>query len=524
MPAQMRVRVVLFLAALAAALALAGCGGDSSGSSSSTSSTDPASIAPPDSLFFFEVTRPEGKAAANVEALAQRIAGINDLGDLIVSKLESQALEGGNKLDYGKEVEPWLGEKAAFFPRGYDGDDFSEGGGVLETTDPAEAEQFIQDRVKGTDRTVEKRSYEGVDYYVEDDGAVLGVIGNFLAYAEDPPTFEAMVDASSGDSLADNAKFTDAIAAAPKGSVADVWVDIGGLVQEGGEQIDSETKLGLNLLGIDPEGATALASATPGSDRIVIDLSSDVLFNAPPAADTSFFLSSLPADSVLALASPEAGATFGDAIDRLDREGIPDQDIQPGQLKKVFKEAGLDLDTIASSVADAAFFLEGDSESSLGAAAVLITGGSSGQEMVSDVESFLRSAGTTGLSPVHAKLFDGFMVSSPDLGRQPLVVVSDGLHIVIAYGLRAVTRYFETNELKDDPLFKEATASLGATPISGFARGPEALRLASALISGDDRQGFLEAKPYLSKIEYLALGSESTEDLAKAKLVVGIGK
>jgi hypothetical protein len=226
---------------------------------------------------------------------------------------------------------------------------------------------------------------------------------------------------------------------------------------------------------------------------------------------------------VLALTSSEAGATLGKAIDRLDREGIPDQEIQPGQLKKVFKEAGLDLDSIASSVGDAGFFLEGESESSLGAAAVLIATGNSGQEIVSEVEGFLRSAGTEGVTAIDGK-FSGFSISNTDLGRKPLVVVASGVHIVVSYGLRAATRYFETNELKDDPLFKEATVSFSPVPISGFARGPAALRLALNLVSADDRKGLLEAKPYLSKIDYLALGSESSGDLAKAKVIVGVGK
>jgi hypothetical protein len=499
MPARMKARLALFLigATVAAALAVAGCGGG--GDDGGSGSTDPASVAPPDSLFYLEVARPKGKAAANVDALAEKIAGIDDLGEFIVSELESSAGDSGGEVDYAKEIEPWLGEKAAFFPRKYDGDDFSEGG-----------------------EPVEEESYEGAGYRVDgEDGSAIGMIGDFIAYAEDVGTYEAMVDASDGESLADDPKFTRAIAEAPKESLADVYVDIGGIVQQSGE-IDSETETGLSLLGIEPEGATAVASAIPGSDQIEIELSSDVVTEAPPAEDNSFLLGSMPGDSVLAFAVSEAGASFAKAIDRLDREGIAEEDIPPHKLKKTFEAAGIDLDSITSSITNLSAFVQGSSESNLGGAAVLITGGSSGQKIVEEIGAFLRVAGVDGVTSIGGKV-SGFSVRNSDLDK-PLVVLSDGLHIVVSFGRRAAAKYYSyREELNENPVFKEASASLGGLPISGFADGPAALRLALNMVSGDDREGLLEAKPYLSKIDFLAMASESTDELAKAKLVVGIG-
>jgi uncharacterized protein DUF3352 len=517
----MKARLALILVAISAALA--GCGGGGGGDGGS-GSTDPASLAPPDAPFFLEVTRPEGEAVAKVEALAEQIAGVEDLGEFIVSELESSALESGGELDYGKEIEPWLGKRAGLFLRDYDGDDFSEGGFAVETTDPTQAEAFVEKRVAQADHPTAKASYEGVDYHVDkDEGSAIGVIGDFLAYGEDAATFEAMVDASGGDSLADRATYADAVSSLPAGSVADLFVDIGGVLDKAGASIDAETRTGLTVLGIEPEEATAVASAIPGTDQIEVDISSDVLANPPAYADTSFLLSSLPGDSVVALTSPEAGASFSQAIDRLDREGIPDEDIPPNKLKSIFKEAGVDLDSIGETIGDAGFFLEGDSEASLGGAAVLISGGNQGKAIVAEIGAFLRVAGISGVTAIDGSRYSGFSIRNSDLGDKPLAVVTDGLHILVSYGLAPVANYYSRGELKDNPLFKEASAALGGTPISGFAQGPAALRLASELISGDDREGFEKARPYLSKIEFLALGSESTKDLAKAKLIVGIG-
>jgi hypothetical protein len=520
----MKARFLSFSLSLAAVVAIAGCGG---GGGSITDSTDPASVAPADSLFFLEVTRPEGKAAANVDALAKKIAGIDDLGKFIVSELESSALESsGSKLDYSKDVAPWLGKKAAFFPSKYDGDDFSEGGAAVEATDPAEAEEFIQERAEDGKEPASEESFDGVDYWLDPkDGSAIGVIGNFVAYAEDRPTFEAMVDAAKGDSLAEEASYTGAVSSVPDKAVADVWVDIGGIVRSSGGDIDPETRSALTAFGIEPEGATAVASAIPGSDQIEITLSSDLLDEAPEPVDLSFFLSSMPEDSVAAVATPEAGEAFTKAVDRLDREGLPEQGIEPHKLKSVLKEAGVDLDSIGASIGDGAAFLGGGSKASLGGGVVLVTYGDvAAKNTVADVALLLRASGTSGISSVKTGLARGIAVRNSDLGEKPLVIAAVTDHIVVTYGLGSLAKYATgVRTLADNPVFKEAEASLGYIPINGFAEGHAALRLASALVSPGD-EDFRKAKRYLTKIDFLALGSESTDDLAKAKLIVGIGK
>src|ERR1700710_437650 len=108
-----KVRLVLMVATATAALAVAGCGG-----SGDSTSSDPATLAPVRTPLFIAATvRPEGELKSNVESLAKSIGGIDDLGGLIVTELESSADASGEELDYAKEIEPWLGEKGGlFFP------------------------------------------------------------------------------------------------------------------------------------------------------------------------------------------------------------------------------------------------------------------------------------------------------------------------------------------------------------------------------------------------------------------------
>ncbi len=511
---------VALIAAAIAILAIAGCGGGSG------SGSGPASLAPPGSPLFVEAAvRPEGELKSNVESLAKSIGGVDDLGALIVRELESSANSSGEGFDYEKEVEPWLGEKGGLFFQRYDGNDFKGYGVAVQSTDTEATRDFIDKQAKSSDEAVEDGSYEGVDFKSQEDGTTVGVIGDFIAIAEDEKTFKAMVDASGGESLASEGRYSSAVDAAASGSFADVFVDVGGLIRQAGGSIDPEAKQFLDSAGIDPAEATAVASLVPGSDQVEIDVSSDLGGENPPSGDASSLLGSLPASSFAAFASADFGKRFGEAIDRIDANGIPGQ-VPPHKLKSSLKEAGIDLERIAASVGDLGVFAEGHSESSLGGAAVLTTKGSKeATNTVANVGLLLRASGAPGVTAISGKA-SGFSIHSAELGSKPLVIAAEGERIAIAYGLPAATKALATGSgetLADSAAYKEAVSALGDTPISGFVDGPAALKLASALVPPGE-EGFRKAKRYLNEIDYLAIGAGSSGELATAKLIAGIGK
>ncbi|MGC1167244.1 MAG: DUF3352 domain-containing protein [Solirubrobacterales bacterium] len=521
----MKPRLVLPALAATAALAVAGCGGSSDASSGGS----PAALAPPQAPVFIEVAvRPEGELKSNVEALAESIGGIDDLGDLVVSELEQSASDSDEELDYAKEVEPWLGEKAGIFLDEYDGEDFTEYGIAVQTSDADATQAFVDKQSKSDEGPADDGSYEGVDYKVErDDGMTVGVIDDFLAFAEDEQAFKAMVDASAGESLAEEASFSDTFDAASNGSFADVFVDVGELIDQSGGTIDPEAQQFLDSAGIDAKEATAVASLVPGSDQIEIEVSTDLGAEKPPTGDASELLGSLPADSFAAFALADFGDRFEEAIDEIDANGIPGE-IPKGQFKSGLKEAGIDIEKIAASVGDLGVFAEGSSESSLAGAAVLATkSAKEATNTVSNIGLLLRASGIPGITAISGKA-SGFSIRSADLGPKPLVIAAQGERIAVAYGLPAATRALAAasgQRLADSPLYEEAVAALGSTPISGFVDGPAALRLASALIAGsDDADDFREAKPYLAKIEYLAIGSGAEDGLASVRLMAGVGE
>jgi len=494
----------LLIAALAAATIvalIAGCGG------SSSSGSDLASMAPPGTPVFVEGTlRPEGELKSNVDAIAKQVAGVDNLGDLVVEELEGEAEKEGEPVDFAKEVEPWLGERGAAFFERLEGEDFSGTGVLVESTDTEATQEFI-DKHKG-----------------HMEGKVAGLVGDFLVVAEDQKIFKEVEEASEGEALGDEDTFTKAISAASDGSLADVYVDVGGLIDQNGGQIDPEARKILQKAGIDPSEATAVASIVPGAEQIAVELSSDLGGEEAPTGDASKLLGELPGGAFAGFAVSGFAEQLNELIDSLDEEGVGST-VPPHQLKKGMKQFGIDLEGIAESLQEAAVFASGSNKSSLGGALVVNTKGDKATEAVENVGVLLRQVHVAGVTALGAK-YNGFSIHSNELGEKPLVVAATEGRLAIGYGLPQTVAGLTSGAgngktLSDDPAYEDAVGSLGDTPISGFADGAAALKLADALIPGSD-EGFKKAKKYLKSISFLALGSASQGELATAKLIVGL--
>jgi Protein of unknown function (DUF3352) len=512
------------LAALLALVLVAGCGGgdDESGAG------EAAAVAPPKApLFMSFVVRPEGKTKTNIEALAEEVAGVEDVGSLIVEELEKSAEEDGEAFDYEKEVEPWLGERGGFFAKEYADGDFTGYGVAVETEDEDAAWAFVEKQTAGEDEPAADGSYEGVDFKITaDEGQAIGVFDGLIAFGEDEAIFKQMVDASEGESLSKAEAYTNAISSLPDGSAGDLYVDIGAIIRGSGEEVDPEAKSYLESAGINPEEATAVASVIPGSDNVEIDLTTNATGDQAPAGDATEMLESLPATSVAALAGADFGKRLQEGIDQLDAQGIPSEGIEPNELKKSLKEGGIDIEQIASSLGDVGIFATGNSQSTLSGAVVFTSEGDrTAKNTVANLGLLLRASDTPGVTALSGK-FSGFSIRDPELGPQPLVVAAAEDRLAIAYGMRAATAALQPSgkTLSDNAAFEQAVAALGGTPVSGFVDGPAAVRLADALVPAEEREGFEEAKQFRDKIQYVAIGSDSEGDLATAKLIVGVGK
>jgi hypothetical protein len=518
-----KLRVLIFLAAATVALTAAGCGGGGGGGSNPS----PASVAPPGTPVYVEIAvQPEAEVSADVNALAKSIAGIDNVGELVVEELEKTANDSGEPVNFTKEIEPWLGEKAGIFLQKYDGNNFSSYGVAVQTTDSAAAQEFVDKQAKSATPAAKDGSFDGVDYKVEADGKAVGMIGDLVVLTEDEKTFHEAIEASTDESLADQESFTDATDAAAGDGLAQVFVDVGGLIKQAGNQIDGETKLFLESAGIAPKNATAVATLVPGSNQVEIEFASDIA-SKPPSGDASELLGSLPGGSFAAVASSDFGARFGEAISRLGAEGIPGK-LEPGELESGLGALGIDVKKLSASITGFGVFAGGNAKNDVSGAVVMATSDAAeATKVITQVGSLLHATGTPGVTVLSGKA-SGFSVRGAGIGRQPLVVAVKGDRVAISSGFAASAAALSTTSgtsLAEDPVYKEAVAALGDTPISGYVNGPAAVRFfTDVAASSDKREGFEEAKPYLEKIAYAAIGAGSEGELSTARVIVGFSE
>lgn len=517
-----KVRLSISAFAVLAVLFAAGCGSSSDGAGSDT----PASLAAPGSLVYVEGNlKPTGQLKSNVDAVANKIAGIDDLGEFVVSELESSSDSEGEPVDFATEVEPWLGETAGVAFEHLEGEELSEPLIAIQTTNAKATQEFIDKQASGGKDPYEDLSYEDIDFKVGGpEGNATGVIGEWAVIADNEKAFKAAVDASNGESLAGEDRFQTAFEAASEGSLADIYVDVGGLFNESGGKTEEQAEQIFKSSGVDPSEATAVASVIPGSDQVEVELSSDLGGEKAPSGDASKLLGTMPAGSVAAFAASGFGEQLEEAVDELDESGIPPE-LPPNKLKSTLSQVGIDLDKIAASLEEAAVYAEGNSRESLGGAMVVTANGNEAAEAIAALGTLLRGANVPGVTAVSGKA-SGFSIRSSELGDKPIVVVAEDGRIAIGYGLAEALQGLALGSgptLSGSAAYKAAVSSLGNTPISAYVNGASALHLAEALVPRS-KKDFWEAVPYLKKIEFLALGSVPSDDLATAKLIAGLEK
>jgi Protein of unknown function (DUF3352) len=514
----MKLRLVSALAA-AVAVAVAGCG------SSSSSSGRLAELAPPKTPIFIEgKVRPSGELKANTDAVAKEIAGIGNLGDYVVEQLESSAHEAGEPFDYEGEVEPWLGERAAIFFQRIENGNPASSGVIVETTNAGATRKFIEAQAGSSHVPYRHSTYEGVEFEVGgEEGKAIGVIGDFLAVGDDEAVLKEMVDASKGESLAGEDRFSSAISAASDSSLADAYVDVGRLLEQSGSEIDPTARRLLQNAGIDPSEATAVASVVPGAKQVEIDLSSALGGKRAPSGDASSLLGSLPSSSFAAFAVSGFGEQLQEALDELDAQGIPGK-VPPHRLKEGIEQLGINLEGLVGSLQDAALFATGNSKRSLGGAMVLTAKGPKAAEAVERAAALVRAFHVGGVSLLGTSGASGFSIHSRELGSKPLVVAAKGERVAIGYGLPQTLLALNQpsgKTLADNPAYEEAVSALGEVPIGGFVEAAAALKLAEALVPPSER-GFQEAKKYLRSISFVGIGTGTQGELATARVIVGL--
>src|SRR5215211_1866427 len=192
------------LCALVALIAIsaAGCGSSSGGSG-----TDTAKLAPASSFLYAEVNLdPTGSQEAGMRSILGDLPGSGPPEQRLDDLLEQASQSEDSKVDYLKDIKPWLGDKAAVFvspPKA--GASSPPWAVVIATTDEQKAKDAA---AKGQESGSTKSTYNGVDYVVDKDKTATATIDGFFVVGSEAGVKEA-VDASKSGSLSASDRYKE---------------------------------------------------------------------------------------------------------------------------------------------------------------------------------------------------------------------------------------------------------------------------------------------------------------------------
>ncbi|MEA2492928.1 MAG: hypothetical protein QOJ29_839 [Thermoleophilaceae bacterium] len=492
----------------------AGCGSTTAGSG-----TDTAKLAPPSSFVYFEANiDPTGDQETGIRSILADLPGSGPpqqrIDDLIEKAAKSDKT---SKIDYLKDVKPWLGDKAAVFAAQPKAGSTSPPWAILvATTDEGKAKDTI---TKGTESSDRKASYRGTDYVVDKDKTAVGTIDGFFV-AGSEPGLKAAVDASQDQSLSESDRYKQAIKGATEDRVGLLYEDLGGLVQAvagaSGQSLGPAAPFIGRLFGGKPVVATIRAE----EQALVIDgsfLPASNLFAG--LGKSTPLLDDAPGDSWLALGASDFGATLKGLVG-LAASALGGEQALNQQLKSA---TGLDLQQdILSWIGDVAFFVSGDSKDTIGGGALIQTKDpATSKNTLTKLAALAAKSGGLKVSAYNAGGAEGYRLESPSLPR-PIIAAQAGDKVAVTYGEEAAKAALGASGsgLTDSPSFKSAADKLGAayTP-SLYVSVPPILRLAESFGAGGASYG--KAKPYLTVLDYLIAGGAESGGAAKSRTRIG---
>lgn len=331
-PASPSRRLAATIALSLAAVPLAGCGS----SRSAGAAADPALVVPAAAPVYAEArVRPTGALQANARAIGH---AISREGNPYLHLLGALQTPGSPALDYGRDVAPWLGERAGIFLMSYSTASESRllallrtslpgssgaGGGfpfagagspqgaiVLDTRDERKARSFLA--AQAAHAGARPASYRALAY--QSTGAVtFGLVGH-LAVIGSESAMHAVIDTSAGGAaLARAGGYARLQSLAPPGVLGHLYVDGGGLASSSPAANATQAPDLLALLA----GARKLnASLVPSRGVLTLDFDSTPASADPGGllsaeADAARAVGELPSDSFFAAGFGAAAPALG---------------------------------------------------------------------------------------------------------------------------------------------------------------------------------------------------------------------
>ncbi len=508
--------LLLVLAALAA-----GCGDDEP---LPVDDGGLAGLAPADAPLFVDVAlRPSGEQREAINSLIGRL-GVPNPGAALISSIDGLFAEDGLEIAYAADIEPWLGERGAVFVRSFEpaqrDSSVPDVAALFEVEDAAAAGAFLDHLAEQDPAPERDAQYRGAPYrrsgplaYGLVDGAV--VLGTEAA-------FRLAVDASEGESLAESEEYADRSAELGGDPVLSAFVEPATAIEAAiasNEISKADADIVRPLLaGPLSSPLTISFSATESAASLEIAANVAGEATAPPEAD---LLERLPAESWLALAAPELGASIERGLDQLETSGLPGA---VSLRTLIMRETGLDLSRDVSAwLGDVSAFVAGTTPRSIQLGVIAATSDPAGPRAVLEAaQRLIRRASPRapiGAPPAGSEY--GFSIAIPGAPVSLEAGVIDD-ELVAAIGRSTAELLDPPERLGDDETYRVAAETLGEDLVPSLYLELPSFFTAAERGGASEDADYRAASPYLDKLGYLIGGSRIADGLSISRVTVGL--
>ena len=187
-----------------AALVAVGCGKEDQAASGASE------LVPAGSVIYGEATlKPEGDQKEAIDAILAKFPGGGEAGDKLKDLIEKGLRESDAPISFKEDIEPWLGDEAAFFvsnlsPNG----DAQSAAGLIATDDEDKAREALEKSAEGK---LTKKNYKDVEYLTDESEEAGAVFDGFLVLGTEEGVKAAIDTSKGGKKLSEDESYTNAL-------------------------------------------------------------------------------------------------------------------------------------------------------------------------------------------------------------------------------------------------------------------------------------------------------------------------
>src|SRR4051812_7973011 len=198
-------KLLLTLAVLSiAALVAVGCGKKDQAASGASE------LVPAGSVIYGEATlKPEGDQKEAIDAILAKFPGGGQAGDKLKDLIEKGLRESDAPVSFKEDIEPWLGDEAAFFVSNLAaGGETQTAAGLIATDDEDKARAAL---AKSAEGKLKKQSYKDVEVLTDETDEAGAVFDGFVVLGTEAGVKAAIDTSKGGKKLSEDESYSNAL-------------------------------------------------------------------------------------------------------------------------------------------------------------------------------------------------------------------------------------------------------------------------------------------------------------------------